>query len=97
MQQSVFTRTGTDRVLKFAFDLAQRRPRNLLNAATKSHGITITMPFWDERLVAVARDHPQVTYNKFHIDILRAHFVQHPDWLDVVGAAIAAHVESDLS
>jgi tartrate dehydrogenase/decarboxylase/D-malate dehydrogenase len=97
MQQSVFTRTGTDRVLKFAFDLAQRRPRRLLTAATKSNGITITMPFWDERLVAVARDYPQVTYNKFHIDILCAHFVQHPDWFDVVVASnLFGDILSDL-
>ncbi len=97
MQQSIFTRTGTDRVLKFAFELAQRRPRKLLTAATKSNGITITMPFWDDRLAAMAARYPQVKHNKFHIDILCAHFVQHPDWFDVVVASnLFGDILSDL-
>jgi tartrate dehydrogenase/decarboxylase/D-malate dehydrogenase len=97
MQQSVFTRTGVDRALRFAFELAQRRRRKLLTAATKSNGIAITMPYWDERLGEVAKSFPAVKYNKFHIDILCAHFVQHPDWFDVVVASnLFGDILSDL-
>ena len=96
-QQSVFTRVGVDRVLKFAFGLAQRRPRKHLTAATKSNGITITMPYWDERLQAMAASYPDVTWDKFHIDILCAHFVQRPQAFDVVVASnLFGDILSDL-
>ena len=81
IQETVMTRTGVDRVLKFAFELAQKRPKRHLTSATKSNGISITMPFWDERVVQMAQHFPDVRVDKFHIDILTANFVQHPDCL----------------
>jgi tartrate dehydrogenase/decarboxylase/D-malate dehydrogenase len=96
-QQSVFSRKGTDRVLKYAFELAAKRPRKHLTSATKSNGISITMPFWDERVAAVAEAYPHVTWDKYHIDILCAHFVRHPDWFDVVVASnLFGDILSDL-
>ena len=79
MQETVMSRIGVDRVLKFAFELAQSRPKKHLTSATKSNGIAITMPYWDERVVEMAKVYPDVTVDKFHIDILTAHFVQRPD------------------
>jgi tartrate dehydrogenase/decarboxylase/D-malate dehydrogenase len=97
VQESVFTRRGVDRILRYAFEQARRRARKSLVAATKSNGISVTMPFWDERLAAVARDYPDVAVRKFHIDILAAHFVQHPDWFDVVVASnLFGDILSDL-
>jgi tartrate dehydrogenase/decarboxylase/D-malate dehydrogenase len=96
-QQSVFTRVGVDRVLKFAFELAQRRRRRHLTAATKSNGITITMPYWDERLELMSKHYPQVSWDKYHIDILCAHFVQRPQAFDVVVASnLFGDILSDL-
>src|SRR3954453_18482083 len=69
-QQSILTRTGTDRILRYAFDLAMTRPRRKVTSATKSNGITFTMPYWDERFAAVAKDYPEVETDQFHIDIL---------------------------
>ena len=97
IQESVFTRKGVDRVLRFAFELARRRDRRHVTSATKSNGIIHTMPFWDERFAAVAADYPDVTTDAFHIDILSAHFVQHPDWFDVVVASnLFGDILSDL-
>lgn len=97
MQETVMTRVGTDRILKYAFDLAQRRERKHLTSATKSNGISITMPYWDERVEAMAERYPDVTWDKYHIDILTAHFVQHPDWFDVVVASnLFGDILSDL-
>ena len=84
VQQTVLTRHGTDRILKYAFELAMTRPKKHLTSATKSNGITITMPYWDERFAAMAKNYPDIRTDQFHIDILCAHFVQHPDWFDVV-------------
>jgi tartrate dehydrogenase/decarboxylase/D-malate dehydrogenase len=96
-QQSVFTRKGTDRVLDYAFRLAQSRPKRHLTSATKSNGITVTMPYWDERFAAMAKSYPEVRIDQFHIDILCAHFVQHPDWFDVVvGSNLFGDILSDL-
>jgi tartrate dehydrogenase/decarboxylase/D-malate dehydrogenase len=96
-QQSIFSRHGTDRILKYAFDLAQRRPKKHLTSATKSNGIAITMPYWDERVAEMARHYPDIHCDKFHIDILCAHFVQHPDWFDVVVASnLFGDILSDL-
>ena len=96
-QQSVFSRHGTDRILKYAFELAQRRPKKHLTSATKSNGIAITMPYWDERVAEMARHYPDIQCDKFHIDILCAHFVQHPDWFDVVVASnLFGDILSDL-
>ncbi|HEY8564192.1 MAG TPA: tartrate dehydrogenase [Beijerinckiaceae bacterium] len=97
IQETVMTRIGVDRVLKFAFDLAQRRAKKHLTSATKSNGISITMPYWDERVEAMAASYPDVTWDKFHIDILTAHFVLHPDWFDVVVASnLFGDILSDL-
>ncbi len=97
MQQSVFTRKGVDRVLAYAYDLAQSRPARHLTSATKSNGIIHTMPYWDSRVAAMAESYPEVTTDQFHIDILTAHFVQHPDWFDVVvGSNLFGDILSDL-
>jgi tartrate dehydrogenase/decarboxylase/D-malate dehydrogenase len=97
VQESVFTRTGTDRVLKFAFELAKSRPKKHLTSATKSNGIAITMPYWDERVAEMAKAYPGVNVDKFHIDILTAHFVQRPDFFDVVVASnLFGDILSDL-
>ncbi|MDB5838323.1 MAG: tartrate dehydrogenase [Herminiimonas sp.] len=96
-QQSVFSRKGVDRILKFAFDLAQRRPKKHLTSATKSNGIAITMPYWDERVVEMAKAYPDIRTDKYHIDILTAQFVMHPDWFDVVVASnLFGDILSDL-
>jgi tartrate dehydrogenase/decarboxylase/D-malate dehydrogenase len=97
MQETVMTRIGVDRILKFAFELAQRRDKKHLTSATKSNGISITMPYWDERVEAMASQFADVTWDKYHIDILTAHFVQHPDWFDVVVASnLFGDILSDL-
>ena len=98
MQQTVMSRIGIDRVLEYAFSLAGRRPRRKLTSATKSNGISITMPYWDERVRAMAERYPDVTVDQFHIDILTANFVLHPDWFDVVVASnLFGDILSDLS
>jgi len=97
MQETVMSRIGVDRVLKFAFELAQSRPKKHLTSATKSNGIAITMPYWDERVVDMAKHYPGVNVDKFHIDILTAHFVQRPDFFDVVVASnLFGDILSDL-
>jgi tartrate dehydrogenase/decarboxylase / D-malate dehydrogenase len=97
VQETVMSRTGVDRVLKFAFDLAASRPRRKLTSATKSNGISITMPYWDERVEAMAARYPQVAVDRFHIDILSAHFVQRPQIFDVVVASnLFGDILSDL-
>ncbi len=97
MQETVMSRVGVDRVLKFAFELAQSRPKKHLTSATKSNGIAITMPYWDERVAAMSEHYPEVTVDKFHIDILTAHFVQRPDFFDVVVASnLFGDILSDL-
>ncbi|ROR35046.1 tartrate dehydrogenase [Inmirania thermothiophila] len=97
VQEAVFTRRGVDRVLRYAFALAAAR-RGRLTSATKSNGIVHTMPFWDERVAAVARDFPQVAVEQYHIDILAAHFVQRPERFDVVVASnLFGDILSDLS
>jgi len=96
-QLSVFTRRGTDRILRYAFELARTRPRRHVTSATKSNGIAITMPYWDERFRAIAAEYPDVKTAQYHIDILTAHFVQHPDWFDVVvGSNLFGDILSDL-
>jgi tartrate dehydrogenase/decarboxylase/D-malate dehydrogenase len=97
IQQAVFTRRGVDRILRYAFDLARSRPKKHLTSATKSNGIFHTMPFWDERVEAMAAGYPEIRVDKFHVDILTAHFVQHPDWFDVVvGSNLFGDILSDL-
>jgi tartrate dehydrogenase/decarboxylase/D-malate dehydrogenase len=97
MQESIMSRIGVDRVLKFAFELAQSRPKKHLTSATKSNGIAITMPYWDERVVEMAKHYPDIHWDKFHIDILTAHFVQRPEFFDVVVASnLFGDILSDL-
>src|SRR3546814_17060167 len=92
IQESIFTRIGADRVLKFAFELAQKRGKHL-TAATKSNGISISMPWWDERVADMDGQYPDVRWDKYHIDILSAHFVQHHDCFDVdVGWHLFGHL-----
>jgi tartrate dehydrogenase/decarboxylase / D-malate dehydrogenase len=96
LQESVFTRRGCDRIMRYAFELARTR-RHHVTSATKSNGIIHTMPFWDERFAAMARDFPDVRNDQYHIDILSAHFVRHPDWFDVVvGSNLFGDILSDL-
>lgn len=97
VQEAIFTRRGVDRILRYAFELARSRPEKHLTSATKSNGIFHTMPFWDERAEALAKEYPDVRTDRFHIDILAAHFVQHPDWFDVVvGSNLFGDILSDL-
>jgi tartrate dehydrogenase/decarboxylase/D-malate dehydrogenase len=97
VQESVFTRQGVDRIMRYAFQLAQKRPRKRLASATKSNGIIHTMTFWDERFAAIAKEFPDISTEQYHIDILTANFVQHPDWFDVVvGSNLFGDILSDL-
>lgn len=97
VQESIFTRKGTDRILKFAFELALTRPKRHLTSATKSNGIIHTMPFWDERFAEMAKGYPDIKTDQYHIDILTAHFVRNPDWFDVVvGSNLFGDILSDL-
>src|SRR5664279_148019 len=97
VQQSVFTRFGVDRILRFAFEIARSRPKKHLTSATKSNGIAITMPYWDERFRAMAASYPDVKADQYHVDILAAHFVRNPHWFDVVvGSNLFGDILSDL-
>src|SRR6201997_2762709 len=97
IQETVMSRIGVDRVLKYAFELAAARPKRHLTSATKSNGIVHTMPYWDERFAALKPAYPGVRTDQYHIDILTAHFVQHPDWFDVVvGSNLFGDILSDL-
>ena len=96
MQENIFTRQGVDRIMRYAFDLASSRKKHL-TSATKSNGIVHTMPYWDERFKLLSQDYPDVTTDQYHIDILCAHFVQHPNWFDVVvGSNLFGDILSDL-
>ncbi len=96
-QESVFTRKGVDRILRFAFELAQKRTARHVTSATKSNGISITMPYWDERFRAMAAQYPDIRTDQYHIDILSAHFVQRPERFDVVvGSNLFGDILSDL-
>jgi tartrate dehydrogenase/decarboxylase/D-malate dehydrogenase len=97
VQQSVFTRRGTDRVLKYAFELAQSRDAKHLTSATKSNGIIHSMPYWDSRVAEMAKQFPDVDVDQYHIDILTANFVRMPDRFDVVvGSNLFGDILSDL-
>ena len=84
VQESVFTKFGTDRILRYAFDLCQKLDLKKVTSATKSNGIIHTMPYWDERFDAISKEYPSLSTDQYHIDILTANFVLHPDWFDVV-------------
>ncbi len=96
-QQSVFSRKGVDRILRFAFELARTRPEKHVTSATKSNGISITMPYWDERFKVIAAEYPDIRTDQYHIDILSAHFVARPQVFDVVVASnLFGDILSDL-
>jgi tartrate dehydrogenase/decarboxylase/D-malate dehydrogenase len=97
VQESIFTRHGVDRILRYAFELAQSRPARHLTSATKSNGIIHTMPYWDERFATMARSYPEIRTDQYHIDILTAHFVRNPQRFDVVvGSNLFGDILSDL-
>ncbi|MEH6584290.1 MAG: tartrate dehydrogenase [Halioglobus sp.] len=97
MQQSVFTRHGVDRVMKYAFELAQGRDGKHLSSATKSNGIIHSMPYWDKRFAAMSENYPDVQVDQYHIDILTANFVRMPEHFDVVvGSNLFGDILSDL-
>ena len=96
IQQSISTRRGCDRIIRYAFELARTRKKHV-TSATKSNGIVFSMPFWDERFAAISKEYPDVKTDQFHIDILSAHLVAHPDWFDVVvGSNLLGDILSDL-
>jgi tartrate dehydrogenase/decarboxylase/D-malate dehydrogenase len=97
VQETLFSKKGVDRILRYAFELAHQRPDRHLTSATKSNGIRYTMPFWDERFKAMAKEYADIHTDQYHIDILTAHFVMHPDWFDVVvGSNLFGDILSDL-
>ncbi len=97
VQENIFTRRGVDRVMRYAFELAKNRKAKHVTSATKSNGIIHTMPYWDERFKAIASEYPDIRSDQFHIDILTANFVLHPDWFDVVvGSNLFGDILSDL-
>jgi tartrate dehydrogenase/decarboxylase/D-malate dehydrogenase len=97
VQQSMFTRRGVDRVLKYAFELAKSRPARHLTSATKSNGIIHSMPYWDARVANMSKSYPDVEVDQFHIDILTANFVRMPEHFDVVvGSNLFGDILSDL-
>ncbi len=96
-QESVFTRRGTDRILRYAFELANKRAQKHVTSATKSNGIYHSMPYWDSRVAAMAKQYPDVAVDQFHIDILTANFVRMPEHFDVVvGSNLFGDILSDL-
>jgi len=96
-QVAKFTRTGTDRVLRYAFELAQSRAAKHLTSATKSNGIMHSMPYWDSRVAAMSKQYPDIEVDQYHIDILTANFVRMPDHFDVVvGSNLFGDILSDL-
>jgi len=97
IQQAIFTRKGCDRVMRYAFDLATSKKLKGVTSATKSNGISISMPYWDERFAEISTEYPTIETDQFHIDILCAHLVRHPDWFDViVGSNLFGDILSDL-
>jgi tartrate dehydrogenase/decarboxylase / D-malate dehydrogenase len=96
VQESVFSRKGVDRILRYAFEAAKRR-RGHVSSATKSNGIAITMPYWDKRFAAIAGEYRDIKTAQYHIDILAAHFVRNPQYFDVVvGSNLFGDILSDL-
>ena len=97
VQEAIFTRRGCDRIMRYAFELAMSRKKKHVTSATKSNGISISMPYWDERFAAISSEYPGVETDQFHIDILTAHLVRNPDWFDViVGSNLFGDILSDL-
>jgi tartrate dehydrogenase/decarboxylase/D-malate dehydrogenase len=97
VQETIFTRRGVDKILRYAFELARGREAKHVTSATKSNGLIHTMPYWDERFASIAHEYSDIRTDQYHIDILTAHFVLHPDWFDVVvGSNLFGDILSDL-
>jgi tartrate dehydrogenase/decarboxylase/D-malate dehydrogenase len=97
-ETSVFTRTGVTRIMRFAFQLAQKRPRKRLTVVTKSNAQRHGMVFWDEIAAAVAQDFPDVTWDKMLVDAMTARMVDKPRSIDtVVATNLHADILSDLA
>ena len=97
VQESVFTRKGVERIMRFAFDLARKREKKKVTSVTKSNGIVFTMPYWDEIFKRIAKEYPDVKTDQYHVDALSAMFVQHPEQFDVVvGSNLFGDILSDL-
>ncbi len=97
VQEAIFTRRGTDRIIRYAFELARRLSRDHVTSATKSNGIFYSMPFWDERFAAIAAEYPDIRADQYHIDILAARFVMSPERFSVVvGSNLFGDILSDL-
>jgi tartrate dehydrogenase/decarboxylase / D-malate dehydrogenase len=86
-QVSVMTRRGIERIARYAFQTASTRPRKLLASATKSNALQYTMVLWDDVLERVAKDYPDVSWRKYHVDALVARMVTDPASLDVIVAS----------
>lgn len=97
IQESIFTRRGVDRIMRYAFEVAGTR-KGHVTSATKSNGLAVTMPYWDARFRAMAAQYPAITTDQFHVDILAAQFVRNPHWFDVVvGSNLFGDILSDLA
>jgi tartrate dehydrogenase/decarboxylase/D-malate dehydrogenase len=97
VQETVFTRKGVERIMRFAFDLARKREKKKVTSVTKSNGIVFTMPYWDEIFKGIAKAYPDVKTDQYHVDALSAMFVQHPEQFDVVvGSNLFGDILSDL-
>jgi tartrate dehydrogenase/decarboxylase/D-malate dehydrogenase len=97
VQETVFTRKGVERIMRYAFDLARKREKKTVTSVTKSNGIVFTMPYWDEIFKGIAKAYPDVKTDQYHVDALSALFVQHPEQFDVVvGSNLFGDILSDL-
>jgi tartrate dehydrogenase/decarboxylase/D-malate dehydrogenase len=97
VQETVFTRKGVERIMRFAFDLARKREKKQVTSVTKSNGIIFTMPYWDEIFKGIAKEYPDVKTDQYHVDALSAMFVQRPEQFDVVvGSNLFGDILSDL-
>jgi tartrate dehydrogenase/decarboxylase/D-malate dehydrogenase len=97
IQEAIFTRRGTDRILRYAFEFARKLERRHVTSATKSNGLYHSMPFWDERFAAISQEYPDVQADQYHIDILAARFVMSPERFSVVvGSNLFGDILSDL-
>ena len=95
-QLATFSRKATDRIMKYAFELARTRKKHV-TSATKSNGISITMPYWDERFALMAKNYPDVRTDQYHIDGLTIQMVLNPDRFDVIVASnLFGDIISDL-
>jgi tartrate dehydrogenase/decarboxylase/D-malate dehydrogenase len=96
-QTAIFTRVGIERIVRYAFELARRRPRRELASATKSNALQFSMVLWDQVVESVKQDYPDVTCRKYHVDALCARMVTHPQTLDViVGSNLFGDIITDL-